>query len=658
MSPTSIGKKRVSFQRRKAASPATPAPAARPVADTAPTPGDTAATPPPEPPIPKSIPARSFQDAWRQSPGAWFESYAYVYDKDRNLRASELATKPEELLHLNQMQQELDEIVVYCDMQGIPCRIVTLKGRQQGSSTWSTAALYHACRKKRTKACIIGDVYERSVANLLAMFNLFAKKDKFGWGSTYDRPSKKFSNGSELVTETANANRAGASGTLQAVLCTEVAHWLETPGISAKSVFAALLSCVPPKKGTLVIVESTPNGVGGVYYDTYQKAISFDDLKAGRVPKDWNGFIRVFYPWHQHPEYTLPVTEIESQEIMAALSDREQELVDEFEHIRAARLKWRRMKINSPDFNGDEERFEQEYPSDPERCFLLSGRRSFPLLQLQQMLKRAEREGQAGLHPKALRWTDARETMASMVPASDEEAWIKIWEEPKPGYRYSVSVDPCTGAAHGTDSDNHSIGVWRSGFYDTYGKWMPPKLVARVTDYLAEKRLMHQKAFCQWDIYLTEQRIAMAAAYYGWCQIVIESNMDKGLIEALKLRSKANLYIRQIFNRTQQTTTTTEIGWLTNEKTRRPMLELLKRMVRTWEEEGGGVEILDAPCIREMMTMIVDKTGREEAMRGHHDDQVLQAAIGVQTLGGATMMPFPIQRRQQTDPTQNSTYRP
>ena len=671
MTPTKIGKKRVAFGLRKAAKPE-PAPPRE--TSPPPTPAEQAK----EQRIDRmndalyrnqdadgTAPAGAYQavpiqadlqSVWRKSPGAWFEAYGYVYDKERKLRASELATTPAQRLILNKMQIELDEIVAYCDQRGIPCRIVTLKGRQQGSSTWSTAALYHFCRKKTSKVCIIGDVYERSVANLVAMFNLFASKDKFPWRSTYKQPSKAFSNGSMLVTETANANRAGASGTLQAVLCTEVAHWLETPGISAKSVFAALLSCVPAVAGTLVIVESTPNGVGGVYYDTYQKAITFEDLKAGKIPSDWNGFISVFYPWHEHLEYTRPGTDEEEAEVMNSLSEREAELVDEFPHIRGARLRWRRMKINSPDFNGDEERFEQEYPSDPMRCFLLSGRRSFPLLPLQQMIKRAEREGQYACLPKKLEWANPQETIVGMYPCSDDDAWIKIFEEPKPGYKYSLSADPMTGQATGDDPDNHGIHVWREGFYDHHGTWFPPKMAARITDFLAEKRLDHAKASCRWDIALLEKRIAMAAAYYGWCPIVVEINMDRGLVELLKLRSRARIYRRQKMNRVQQVDTE-EYGWETTTKTRPVLIETLKSRVRNWEQVGGGIDILDVPTLKEMLTMVITEKGKEEAMRGHHDDQVLSAAIGIVTLPCATMMPYPVIRRQQTDPARGGTFR-
>jgi len=677
MSPTSIGKKRVSFQRRKAAVPAATAPVPAPAPpsvtitktramgpstslakdvqetqSTAPY-GDATAD------AMGAIPVQSFQDVWRKYPGAWFESWGVIWDKEGNITGY----AKDAALQMNQMQEELDEILAWCNANNKPCRIVTLKGRQQGSSTWSVAALYHFARRfGRSKVCIIGDTYERSVKNLEAMFNRYAAADEFAWGSTYDKPSRKFSNGSELTTESANSNRAGASGTLRAVLATETAHWLETPGVSAKAVFSALLTCVPKGKNSMIIVESTPNGVGGIYYDTYQKAVSFEDMKAGRVPSDWNGFVRVFYAWHEHPEYHIEqvwerqMTESEIEDVESSLTERELELRAQFPHITTGQLRWRRMVIASPDFNGDEEKFEQEFASDPERCFLLSGRRCFPLVQLNEKIKRAEAEGQMGLHPKVLKWADPHQRIASMQPASDDDAWIKIWEEPKPGLRYSLSVDPASGQAEGGDPDNHSIGVWREGYFDNWGKWWAPKMVARVTDFLAEKRLNHEKAACKWSVALAEDRVAMAAAYYGWCQIVVEENKDPGFIELLKLRPRANLYIREQFNRTVETTTKI-YGWLTTEKTRKPIIENVKRAVLTWKNEGGGIDILDVPTLKEMMTMIVDKKGKEVAMRGHHDDQVLQTAIGIQTLSGGTIMPNPgVNRMARQQPT-DSTYR-
>lgn len=603
------------------------------------------------------------RQAIRSSPGAWFETYGIIWDKEGNV----IGYAQDKELTLNKMQQELDEIYAWCEANGIPCKIVTLKARQAGSSTWSVAALYHfAQRWARAKVCIIGDTYERSVKNLEAMFFRFASEDKFPWGTKFDKPSRKFSHGSELTTETANSNRAGASGTLRGILMTETAHWLETQTISAKKVLAALLNCMPKGPGTLTIMESTPNGVGGIYYDTFQKAVTFEDIKAGRIPADWNRFIRVFYAWHEHPEYTIEhiikrdMTTAEVAEIMDNLSEREMEMLQAApKTITPGRLAWRRVVLASPDFNGDEEMFEQENPFDPVRCFLMSGRRAFSLLKLEQMRKWAVLHGAEGTYPRMLKWADAREDRSVMVPCADEDAFIKIWEKPKAGQRYSISVDPASGVAvKGEDPDHHGLQVWREGCLMPNGSWLRRKMVARITDFHAEKRLNHEKAHCRWGVQLTIERIALAAAYYGWCQVVVEANIGLAMIEGLRRYPRMRLYQREMFLKIEQTTAK-EYGWMTTEKTRPLILDNLQQAVREWDSDGTGLEVLDLPTINEMMTMIVKDNGRGEAMKGHHDDQVLSAAIGLQTLPGGSVMPVPrAQFQPQPGKPRDSTFRP
>lgn len=583
-------------------------------------------------------------EAVRTSPGAWWELYGAIYDKERNVLCSRTADSREKRLRLNHMQQQLDEILRYCEEYGIPCRIITLKGRQQGSSTWSVGGLYHMLRKKNAKGCIIGDQYERSVANLVAMFDLYADADLFRWGNDYRAPSKSFSHGSMLVTETANSNRAGASGTLQAVLATEVAHWKESTGsgggkISAKAVFAALLNCVPKKPGTLVIVESTPNGASGVYYDTYQNAATFEQIKSGQTPENWNGFIKVFYPWHQHPEYCVKdISPQQAEDVMSTLSEREHELIAE-NKATPGQLLWRREKLAGPEFNHDEAKFEEEYPADEQRCFLMSGRRAFPNTQLMNMRKRAEEFGPGMLKTGVLQWTDNTEKAAVFRGTGEEEAWVKIWELPRPGLRYLLVVDPCTGAAHGPDPDNHGIGMWRAG-YTHNGRWNPPAQVARLADVMAERLHPKKRAVCLWDTMIAEERVARLAAYYGWATTVVETNKDPGFVMLARNRSRMNLYVRIIPNRREQTEAS-EWGWDTNTKTRSRIIENLKAHIRHWDKDGEGMMLWDAAVINEHMTMILLDNGRAEAAGGCHDDQVLQAAIAMECIESAKVFPHP-----------------
>ncbi|MBP7950373.1 MAG: hypothetical protein KA004_12020 [Verrucomicrobiales bacterium] len=582
----------------------------------------------------------------RENPLAWFELHGTILDKMRRTLSGRAGD-----IKANKMQLEIGEIIALCSERKIPARIVTLKGRQEGSSTIAVAAIYHKMRAETCKACVIGDEYEKSVKNLVSMLETYSDGDAFGWGNGYNKPSKKFDHGSELITETANDPRAGASGTLQAVLATEVAHWKETGVISAKATFAALLNCVPEQAGTLIIVESTPNGTGGVYHETYTGAISIADYKAGRIPKNWNGFFKVFYPWHEHPEYRSAVTDAERDEIMTSLQDREVELIAQ--GLTVEHLAWRRKILASPRFAGDEDLFEQEYPADEVRCFLLSGRRAFHLNKVQILKRQAE----TAPNPEycTMRWTNSEETQAELQLCSDDDACVKVFERRRAGCRYSLPVDPMTGASQttGLDPDNHGAGIMRVGYVDGEGKWHPPALVARLADCYAEKRERSGKAVCRWDIDVLEMRVAQLARVYGNCPIIPEINMDRGLIELMKRRGGLEIYRRKIFNRVEQKDTDA-FGWKTDIATRGPLLEALNRAIRMVGEFGDGIAIFDLPVIKELETCIVKPNGRIEAMTGAHDDQVLMLAIGLVTQECAKTY-WPPRRKQRWDDDPSAT---
>lgn len=576
----------------------------------------------------------------------WFEMHGCILDKKRK------ATRAPDL-KCNQLQDELGEIIRVCRRDRIPCRVVTLKGRQQGSSTISVAAAVHELRRRSAKCCIIGDQFEKSVKNLVTMFHDYCAEDKFAWGNKFTPKAMggAFSHGSLLGVETANDPRAGASGTIQVLIATEVAHWPETTVISARAVFAALLNCVPEEPDTIVIVESTPNGAGGVYYDTYAGAMTLAEYlerkASGRpMPENWNGYFKVSYFWWQHPEYDLPVSAEQEAEILATLSDRELEFREEL-NLPVSRLAWRRKVLKSPRFNGDEEKFEEEYPGDEVRCFLLSGRRAFPLVMVQKLKKEA-RLGEPVRHC-VLQWTHEGQKIAGHRLCSEDDAMLRVWELPRPGFRYLLPVDPMTGASQttGADPDNHGAGVIRCGYFRE-GAWHPPMLVARLADVYAEKRDKRIRAVCRWDIDVLERQVAMLSCWYGRATIVPEMNMDRGLVELLKVRGGMNIYLRRAFNRVRQKEEEM-LGWMTTAATRGPIIENLKRAVRMQGEPGEGIVVKDMAVIGELETMVVMANGKEEAMGGCKDDNVMMLAIGMANLDCARVMPYPARRGRQFD---------
>ena len=58
--------------------------------------------------------------------------------------------------------------------------------------------------------------------------------------------------------------------------------------------------------------------------------------------------------------------------------------------------------------------------------------------------------------------------------------------------------------------------------------------------------------------------------------------------------------------------------------------------------EGEGIDIWDEHVLDELWTFVTKKNGRQEHDDGHHDDDVLSAAIGLLHIDSASRMPEPV----------------
>jgi len=131
-----------------------------------------------------------------------------------------------------------------------------------------------------------------------------------------------------------------------------------------------------PEDGQIVL-ETTPNGVGGYFYDLYQ-------LAAGYVEKEDEKceFKPHFYPWYKHPEYRVKLTKVEKQQVEdgAYLNEEEEEFMSANE-LTHEQMKWRKIKKARL-----QEEFLEQYPEDPVSCFLSSGNPYFDMRALQRQL--------------------------------------------------------------------------------------------------------------------------------------------------------------------------------------------------------------------------------------------------------------------------------
>lgn len=560
----------------------------------------------------------------RSNPGLWFSACAAIQGK-----TGAPITYPE--LKLNVFQQEVVDIYRYCMEHALPCRIIILKPRQEGSSTISTAILYNHLRNYTGNGMLIA--HEKATTNLLkGIWDRYVEADKFGqWGSVPDKTGRRFSNGSELHLETANDPNAGRGGTWQAILASEVAYYRTSGKASGEAVFESMLNGIHDVPNTLVILESTPNGMEGVYYDTYANAITFEDFKAGKIPKDWNNYIKVFYPWYAFEDTKVDLTPPQEAEVMNSLDQWEQDLLNRWgdqHEITAAHLAWRRRKLKRAPYKHDPSKFNVDYPPDEETCWRTSGSFRFDVdgLTFMDTMALGAPDPTVGTLDDGRTEIDRPKGTGPPVftVTSQREAWLRVWEKPVVGRRYVLTADFMTGeqAQGALDPDCHAVAVWRDGFLDDeQAQWVPKKVAAIMPLCRVEVDVI-----CRW--------IGLMARMYGNCIVVPEINNSNGLITLLR-RENCNIWHR--IQAVEQKAVGTgkqfrKPGWETNANTKPDMIADLAGRIRD-EEWSDPCEV----ARKEYRMFMTYPNGKMAAAPRQHDDWVMGAAIAAKTLPSATV---------------------
>lgn len=548
-------------------------------------------------------------------PGIWLENFGGIIDKKRQ------EIRPV----LNIFQARVVAAYLWCIAHGIAPRILGLKPRQVGGTTIFAAISYHHGRNYNCRAVTIADQLSKS-KNLYRMICDFARLDTFPWGFGYRKPTQvefNLDNGTVFEKRSAEVPMASRGDTLQIADMSEVAYWKDTSVKSAAEVATSILNALADHEATFGGMESTPNGAMGMFYEQWLGARwpEFDDYwkaYSTQPVDDGSGWIRVFAAWFEFPEHResarrkRPITPEEEAKVMGNLSAKEAAGVKKYGWD-ADQILWWRWALKNKCLN-DEDRRDEEYPTDPETCFKASGRARFNTegLTAIEMCARANRY-EAGL------LVDQRGAVA-FQKTGENEGWMRVWEPPRYGCRYLISVDTMRGeseTARSQDSDCHSILVWRDAYRDNEGTFFPPKLAARISPP------------CRWDNRPTAANIDLLSKWYGRCIVAVEINCGIGLLKELRDLG-VPLTRMSTWDKVKQVSVS-QLGWETNQDTRTMIIDALAHRIRE-----QSIEIMCVQVSQQLQKFIVNKDGRPEAMSGHHDDDVLSAAIGVFNLESAT----------------------
>ena len=193
----------------------------------------------------------------------------------------------------------------------------------------------------------------------------------------------------------AGERNAGRGLTVQNLHCSELARW---PGDPAETL-AGLRAAMAP--GAELIVESTPEGVGGCFHEEWQK--------AGET-----GMVRHFFPWWMERRYRAGAVD------EASLTEEERELMAR-QRLDGEQIGYRRqIRAN---FRG---LARQEFAEDEESCFLASGDSFFELAAIEERLAAAPEPAERRRNGE-----------------------LEVWLPPLQGKEYLVAVDPAGGGSEG-----------------------------------------------------------------------------------------------------------------------------------------------------------------------------------------------------------------
>jgi hypothetical protein len=409
---------------------------------------------------------------------------------------------------------------------------------------------------------------------------------------TNDVEEKRRNPGLQSRVRVASARNisTGRSMTIHNLHASEVAFWAD-----AKTLMTGLMQTIPESPNTMIIIESTANGVGGWFYDTWQQAVRGE-----------NDFTPIFLPWYLDENYTMNFNDESEREefikqVNSVIIDKDGREIhtEEWELIEEARknwdieltyeqLNWRRYAIRNK-CNNDIEMFHQEYPSTPEEAFVASGRPRFSIPAIREYLKKATK-GMRGY----LEWNPDK----SVRFVEDAKGYLEIWKKPEPERFYCIGSD----VAEGLVTGDYSVGTVVSDDFDIHAIWhghIDPDLLG--------------------------EELVKLAVYYNDGYLGVERN-NHGLttLKAIQRLEYWNIYYQKTYDKIADKITQS-MGWGTTSKTKPLMIDKLAEFVR---EKWLGIKSKE--LLMELLTYVIDDKGSTNAQEGCHDDRVMSLAIALQ----------------------------
>ncbi|HKM47437.1 MAG TPA: hypothetical protein VJX69_07605 [Terriglobales bacterium] len=330
--------------------------------------------------------------------------------------------------NLNRAQREYS--------RGCTNQNVVLKARQVGITTYIAARFFVQTITRRGTLSMQVTQDRESAEDIFRIVRRFWEKlpdeARTGVLRTSHRNARQLvfpDRDSEYCLASAEEN-AGRGRTIQNLHCSEVSRW----GRKGDEALASLRAAVVP--GGDIVLESTANGAGGLFYEEWQRA-------------DETGYTRHFFPWWFDAAYAM-----EPSADFPPLTQEELDLAA-LHGLKREQIAWRRQQWAS--LRG---LAVQEFAEDPVSCFRASGECVFDLVAVEQALRGSG-------EPLELR----------------DNQRLMIWLPVQTGREYVIGVDPAGGGVEGDYSCAEVIDrTLGTQCAELHGHWPPREFAQRLVE--------------------------------------------------------------------------------------------------------------------------------------------------------------------------------
>lgn len=568
----------------------------------------------------------------------WAASFVYIKNKE--------VGQPDCLFRLTYPQRRFVAMLERMRLEGKPIRIILLKARQWGGST--TSQLYMAwlqlVHRTGLNSLIISN-YNKGSETIKGMFKKMIEAYPVSMlhdvGDVYsDNEEKLVGVGRSGLTQLVPQRNATISigsaespdscrgGDYALVHLSEVGLWKATDGKKPEDIVRSACSGVLYRPYTMIVYESTANGVGNFFHNEYV---------AAKDPEVKSQFEPLFISWFDIELYQLPfASDAERMQFAESLLNNRLNASARSDREECGKYLWWLWEIGAT-LEGihwyveerakyhDHGSMASEYPSDDIEAFVNSGSAVFDKYCV-EALRHTTKKPPRYVGDIYAYGDEGEDALRDLRFKADAQGMLWIWNLPDPVcpndteevmHRYLTVVD-VGGRSH--TADWSVIVVFDRLLMMDGGK---PSVVAQWYGHI--------------DMDLLAWKAAQIAAFYDNSLLVIESNtlethdkernVDGDQSAAILNQIKdiyPNLYARKQSEDAIVQGLPVRYGFHTNVATKPMIISTLVKVIR----EGLYVE-RDKRCIDEYLNYEKKPNGSFGAKAGTHDDLLMTRAIGL-----------------------------